>query len=227
MRLVLAIALCLGVWITGPTNLRADECSRVFSVRGETAVQPRLIILSAPSGGGKTTLAHLLIEDFPNLSLSVSSTTRAPRGQEKDGTDYHFLSQEDFKEKIAQGRFAEWAEVHGNFYGTDIGNIQNEFTLGHSVLALVDINGADHLRKAFPDQIFTIFITPPDMATLESRLRGRGTDTDEAIRLRLENAKKEMAEAHRFDAVVVNDDLDRAHGNLSKLLRERGLVPIR
>src|SRR6185437_5711498 len=153
---------------------------------------PKLVILSAPSGGGKTTLAHLLLKDFPRLSLSVSTTTRAPRGTEENGVDYHFISVDEFKAKIAANRFAEWAEVHGNFYGTDISTIQDEFAQGHSVLALVDVQGAENLRKSFPGQLYTLLTRPPDLSTLEKRLRSRGTDAEEAIQVRLKNAREEM-----------------------------------
>jgi guanylate kinase len=226
MQSVLVLfALMVALLGVSPVS-QASSCADAFSnTSGVTVGAPRLLILSAPSGGGKTTLAQMLLKTFSNLALSVSSTTRAPRGQEVNGKDYHFLKPEDFKARIAEGRFAEWAEVHGNYYGTDIETIRSEFALGHSVLALVDIKGAENLKKSFPGEVFTIFITPPDMKTLEARLRGRGTDSEEAIQLRLANARKEMAEAPRFDKVIVNDDLDQAHRDLADLLRRERLVP--
>lgn len=177
--------------------------------------QPHLITLSSPSGGGKTTLATLLVKKFPNLVLSVSSTTRAPRGQEKDGVDYHFLTREEFQEKIKRGEFAEWAEVHGNYYGTDMSLIRGQMAQGNSVLILPDIKGADALRDRFPNETYTIFIQPPNMKVLEERLRSRGTDSEETIQLRLANAREEMAAAKRFHRTIINDDLNRAFQEIS------------
>ncbi|MGZ6309728.1 MAG: guanylate kinase [Bdellovibrionota bacterium] len=213
--------------LTGSFPAHASECGgpAAYTTPGLPTSKPKVIILSAPSGGGKTTLAQMLIKDFKNAAMSVSTTTRAPRGQEKNGVDYHFLTVEEFKARIAAGKFAEYAEVHGNFYGTDMTNIQNEFAQGHSVLALVDIKGAENLKKAFPDDTYTIFINPPDMVTLEKRLRGRGTDKEEAIQLRLANAKKEMAEADKFDSVIVNGDLQQAYDDLVDLIKGKSLIP--
>ncbi|MEK6706840.1 MAG: guanylate kinase [Bdellovibrionota bacterium] len=217
---LIAVFALIGV-SAAPFSAWADLCPEVFTGKPSSTIarQPRLIILSAPSGGGKTTLANMLIKDFPDIILSVSSTTRAPRGQERNGVDYHFLSVEEFKSKIAQGGFAEWAQVHGNYYGTEIRTIKNAFAKGQSVLALVDVHGADKLRRSFPGEIFTIFISPPDLATLEKRLRARGTDSDETIQLRLSNAKKEMDEARRFDKMIINDDLRRAYLELKELIQ--------
>lgn len=187
--------------------------------------KPHLILFSAPSGGGKTTLATLLVNGNKNLTVSISSTTRAPRGQEKDGVDYYFLDPKAFEARIAAGDFAEHALVHGNYYGTQIAPIRAAFAAGKSVLALVDINGAEALKKVFPSEVFSIFINPPDMKTLEERLRGRGTDTPEAIAKRLQNAKQEMAQAKNFDRVVVNDDLQRAYGELEAIIQHYNLVP--
>jgi guanylate kinase len=221
------IVLVAALFLSVPALSRAELCGDLFAGPAGTAAasSARIIVLSAPSGGGKTTLAQLLLSDFPNLKLSISSTTRSPRGQEKDGVDYHFLTVADFKAKIARGDFAEYAEVHGNFYGTDASVIRGEFARGNSVLALLDVQGADKIKAAFPGQVSTIFISPPDMATLEARLRGRGTDTEEAIQLRMANAQKEMEEASKFDHVVVNGDLDEAHHALAQLLRDQHLVP--
>jgi guanylate kinase len=200
----------------------ATACREVFAPSADidAPARPRLLVFSAPSGGGKTTLAQMLIKDFPNLKLSISSTTRAPRGQEKDGVDYHFLTKEEFKSRIAAGKFAEWAEVHGNFYGTEISTVKNNLQNGISVLALVDVKGAEVLKASFPGDVYTIFVKPPDLKTLESRLRGRGTDTPEAIQVRLANAKEEMEHAKDFDRVVINDDLHRCYGELKAVLKK-------
>lgn len=226
MRFNLLKTLVLAAFLSSSAWAQGRICPEPFSGPLVGEYEPKIIVLSAPSGGGKTTLANLLVKNFARLKTSVSTTTRAPRGAEKNGTDYHFVSAEDFRAKIAQNRFAEWAEVHGNYYGTDLGTIDAEFTKGHSVLTLLDIKGADILRKKFPGRVYTIFISPPDMATLEERLRGRGTDPEEAIRLRLENAKREMREASKFDRVIINDDLDRAYAELASLIDQERLVPL-
>lgn len=204
-------------------TVMATPCATAFNGEASQVKLPKIIVLSAPSGGGKTTLAQMLIKDFPNLTISVSTTTRAPRGAEKNGVDYHFLTKEEFKAKIAKGEFAEYAEVHGNFYGTDISNIQGQHAQGKSVLALLDINGANNLKKSFPGQVETIFISPPSMQVLEARLRGRGTDSEAAIQLRLANAKKEMEEAPKFDHQIINDQLAVAYKELAQLIKP--LIP--
>lgn len=180
---------------------------------------PRLIVVSAPSGAGKTTLCKKLLEDFPSLTLSISSTTRKPRGQEKYGVDYFFLSQEEFKRQIDLGLFAEWASVHGNYYGTSKEVIQKAFDSQLSVLLDIDVQGAALLRKVFPDQCTRIFIAPPDLETLKQRLIGRGTDSPETIEKRMVQAKIEIEEGKGFDHLIVNDSLERAYSELKDLLQ--------
>jgi guanylate kinase len=210
-----------------PIGSFAELCPQVFNqapaVRSEG--KPHLITFSAPSGTGKTTLANLILQDFPNLVKSISSTTRAPRGTEKDGVEYHFLTQAEFEKKIKEGKFAEYALVHGNYYGTEIASIRKSFDAGKSVLADVDVTGAKNLRASFPNEIFTIFINPPDMATLEKRLRGRGTDAEDVIQKRLGNAAKEMVAGKDSDRVIINDELERAHAEIRALLEQLHLVP--
>lgn len=217
----------LGFALLNVQIAQAEICGKLFtnSHQKVAAGQPHLIIFSAPSGGGKTTLANLLLKEFPNLTQSISTTTRAPRGTEKDGVDYHFLSTKAFEKKISDGKFAEYAQVHGNYYGTQTATIRNAFAEGKSVIALVDVKGAENLRESFPDEIYTIFINPPDLKTLEARLRGRGTDPEAAIQKRLANAIQEMGEAKNFDQVVINDRLDRALGELRSVFQKMGLVP--
>jgi guanylate kinase len=182
-------------------------------------VMNRLIVISAPSGAGKTTLCTRLLADFSNdLVLSISSTTRAPRGQEKHGVHYFFLTQEDFKKGAETGAFAEWALVHGNYYGTSRELIESTFGRGKSVLLDIDVQGADQLKKAYEKQCFRIFVAPPSMTELEKRLRTRGTDTEETIQRRLKNAREENARSRDFDSVVVNDDFERAYTELKKLV---------
>ncbi len=176
----------------------------------DAAPQPRLIVISAPSGTGKTTLCARLLREVPELTLSISTTTRAPRGQEVDGRDYFFTTQDEFKRLVAAGRFAEWAEVHGNFYGTTKEFVERAFAAGRSLLLDIDVQGAEQLRASYPDRTVRIFLKPPSMEELERRLRTRGTDSEESIAKRLRGAAKEMAELDRFDHVLVNDDLERA-----------------
>ena len=180
-----------------------------------------LIVLSAPSGAGKTTLCKRLLEDFASIRLSISSTTRPPRGTEKNGHDYYFLSREAFEEQIQQNRFAEWALVHGNYYGTSKSVIENSFQAGLSVLLDIDVQGAAQLKKSFPDQCYQIFISPPNLKELEERLRARGTETEAVIQRRLANARFEMQESSKFDHIIINDDLERAYQELQNLVKDR------
>jgi guanylate kinase len=177
-----------------------------------------LIVISAPSGAGKTTLCKRLLADLPSLTLSISSTTRNPRGSEKHGVAYFFLTQDEFEKKIQEGQFAEWAQVHGNYYGTSKDAIESIFQSGKSVLLDIDIQGAEQLSKAYPTQCLRIFIAPPSLEELEKRLRSRGTDTEETIQKRMMNAKKEMAASPSFDHVIVNDSLDQAYSELKTIV---------
>jgi guanylate kinase len=178
----------------------------------------RLLVLSAPSGAGKTTLCQRLLRDFPRMRLSISTTTRAPRGQERHGREYFFASREEFEGQIAEGRFAEWARVHDNYYGTSRAVIEESFRDGRIVLLDIDVQGAASLRQAYPGDCFTIFVSPPDLATLEARLRARGTESEDKIRTRVRNAREEMRAAPLFDRIVVNDDLDRAYAELRAIV---------
>ncbi|OFZ18584.1 MAG: guanylate kinase [Bdellovibrionales bacterium GWB1_55_8] len=179
----------------------------------------KLVVISAPSGGGKTTLCERLLRDFAGkLVLSISTTTRAPRGREQNGVEYHFVSKAEFEKGIQDHRFAEWALVHGNYYGTSRTVIEKCFEQGKSVLLDIDVQGAESLRKAYPRECFRIFIAPPSLAHLESRLRHRGTDSEETIQKRLKNARDEMEHAPRFDRIVVNDQLDHAYAELKEVV---------
>ncbi|MFN7683808.1 MAG: guanylate kinase [Oligoflexia bacterium] len=188
---------------------------------------PRLIVLSAPSGAGKTTLCARLLEDFQELRLSISTTTRAPRGQEKHGEAYFFASEQEFKSGISEGRFAEWALVHGNYYGTSRKTLEDFFREGFSVLLDIDVQGSASLKKTFGARCDTIFISPPSMAVLEQRLRARGTDSEESILRRMRNAELEMSRASEFDHVLINDDLEgtslKLKALVSSLLRSGGV----
>ncbi|WP_298068153.1 guanylate kinase [uncultured Mailhella sp.] len=170
------------------------------------------LVICAPSGAGKTTLVNRLTAEF-SLDFSVSCTTRAPRGAERDGVEYFFLSRETFLERRDRGEFAEWAEVHGNFYGTPLQPVREHLAEGRDMLFDIDVQGAAQLALTLPEARF-VFILPPSLEVLEQRLRGRGTDGEDAIRLRLANARKEIMESHWFHALIVNDDLDQAYDEL-------------
>lgn len=180
----------------------------------------KLIVVSAPSGAGKTTLCRRLLEDFPGLRLSVSSTTRPPRGTEQQGREYFFLTREEFEDKIRRNGFAEWAQVHGNYYGTSLETLERAWESGKAVLLDIDVQGAASLRKLYGKDCVTVFIAPPSFEELERRLRARGTDAEPVIRKRLENAREEMGRAREFDHVVVNQDLDSAYEQLKALVTQ-------
>lgn len=180
----------------------------------------KLIVISAPSGAGKTTLCLRLLKDIPQLVLSISTTTRKPRGQEKEGVDYFFVTKQAFEKMIQENGFAEWASVHENYYGTSRAVIENSFANGRSVLLDIDVQGAESLRRSYGKQCFTVFVSPPSLDELESRLRSRATDTETSIQKRMQNARQEMAEASKFHHIIVNDDLERAYSELKKAVLE-------
>jgi guanylate kinase len=177
----------------------------------EGAAPGLLFVLSAPSGAGKTTLAHAFRASHPDAVFSVSATTRPPRGAERDGVDYHFVSAARFSELVEQGAFAEWAEVHGQRYGTPRDTVEEALRAGRIALFDIDVQGGAQLRRAFPRSAVTVFIVPPSVAELERRLRGRSTDSEAVIARRLAAARAEVAQGlASYDYVVVNDDLDAA-----------------
>lgn len=183
-----------------------------------------VLVVSAASGTGKTTLVKRLLKEFPQFGYSLSCTTRAPRTGEVDGKDYHFLSKTEFLHRRDQGYFAEWAEVYGNFYGSPLQPTLDMLSKGQDVLFEIDVQGAAQLRQSLPDA-HCIFILPPSMPELERRLRQRATDSDEVIRRRLDNAAKEIREAHWFDAWIINDNLDVAYDALRSVYLAATLAP--
>ena len=168
-----------------------------------------LFVISAPSGAGKTSISRELLARQPDLCQSVSYTTRPMRNGEQDGIDYHFVSSTQFDRMVAEGAFAEWAEVHGNRYGTAKATLQRAGEEGRHLLLDIDVQGAAQLRASGLEGVF-IFILPPSMAELRQRLAGRKTDSAEVIERRMNNAVSEIREAVHFDYIVVNDDLARA-----------------
>ena len=179
---------------------------------------PRLFVISGPSGAGKGTLLAELRKQRPDLGLTVSATTRSPRPGEVDGTSYYCLSDEEFRRRIAAGEFVEWAEVHGHLYGTLVSEVKRLLAKGHSLVLEIDVQGALNVRKVYPDAVL-IFIEPPSLQALEERLRGRGTEDEASIELRLKNARHEMELADQYDARIVNDTVDRAAQELGSVMR--------
>jgi guanylate kinase len=185
----------------------------------------KVFVITGPSGVGKGTLIKKLLQRVPGLELSVSATTRAPRAGEIDGRDYHFLSAEEFERRVDDKDFLEFAAYSGNHYGTLRSEVDRRLGEGHSVLLEIEVQGAQQVRAAKPDSI-QIFIAPPDPAVLRERLLDRGTDSSEAIDSRLEVAKQELAAQGDFAHLVVNDELERAAGELEGIVRaELGLAP--
>ena len=215
-----------------------------------TARSGVLLVVCAPSGTGKTTLIQRLRDEFPNFAYSISCTTRAPRGHETDGKDYHFLSVEEFLRRREAGFFAEWANVHGNYYGTPLAPVLETLKAGQDVLFDIDVQGAAQLHLSLPRGQY-VFLLPPSLSELERRLRGRGTDDEASIarRLskdtkismttmaislamglhipapRLSNSASEIRQAHWFDAWIVNDNLDKAYDELRAVYLASTLHP--
>ncbi|MDR1648015.1 MAG: guanylate kinase [Zoogloeaceae bacterium] len=182
-----------------------------------------LFIVAAPSGAGKTTLVRRLLAEQPEIHLSISFTTRAPRPGDREGYDYHFIDTDTFKARIAAGDFLEWAEVHGNFYGTSRRWIENERAAGHDVLLEIDWQGAAQVRSLWPDAI-GIFILPPSLETLAERLVGRSVDSAEVIARRLAAAREEIRHAGEFDYAIINHHLETAQADLSAIVRASRLT---
>lgn len=181
----------------------------------------KCVIFSAPSGAGKTTIVHYLLEQGLGLEFSVSACSRDPRPNEVDGTDYHFLGVEGFKEKIKENAFVEWEEVYtNNFYGTLRSEIERIWGKGHAVIFDVDVIGGLNLKRKFKDNAFAVFVQPPSYEELENRLRKRSTESEDKINQRMEKATKELAFASEFDVVLVNDDLEEACKKARSLVEE-------
>lgn len=173
------------------------------------AYQRFVVVVSGPSGAGKSSFVKTLLEQGPDLEYSVSATTRPRRAHETDGRDYFFLSPEEFKRKVDAGEFVEHAKVHGEWYGTLRSQIEEALRRGKNVLLDIDVQGAKAVRGVYPDGVF-IFILPPSMEALEARLRHRATDPEERIRLRLENARREIPTVSEYGYSIVNDDFQEA-----------------
>ena len=176
-----------------------------------------LFVVSAPSGAGKTSLCKEIVDFFPRLRHSVSYTTRPPRAGEVEGRDYHFVARDAFDRMAAAARFAEWAEVHGNGYGTAIATLEEARTGGYDLLLEIDCQGAAQIKQNYRHGVF-IFILPPSIDELRRRLEGRGTDSAEIIARRIENARGEILQAAWYDFLVVNDDFSRARDEFRAII---------
>ncbi len=196
------------------TLLRKNSQPLTGSAKLDT---PKLIVVSAPSGGGKTTICHKLSERNPNFRFSVSATTRPRRPGEKDGVDYFFLSREEFERKIRNDEFLEYEEVFGNLYGTLKSYVRQLLREGHSVLLDIDVKGALQIKSKFPQAVL-IFILPPSTEELRKRLLGRKTDDPKEIEKRLKRLPLEYQEGKKFDYQVVNDRLEEAVEQIEKIL---------
>ena len=180
----------------------------------------KLIIFSAPSGSGKTTLVHHLLKQNLGLEFSISATSRSPRGEEINGKDYYFLSQDEFRQRVLDGEFLEWEEVYsGTLYGTLRSEVERIWSEGKTVIFDMDVVGGLNLKGLYGDKALAIFVKPPDMEELERRLRGRATDSDDKIRQRLAKARKELGRADRFDYILVNNDLSVAKKEAENLIK--------
>ncbi|WP_100075472.1 guanylate kinase [Chryseobacterium camelliae] len=180
----------------------------------------KVIIFSAPSGSGKTTLVKHALETISELQFSISCTTRKPRGSEVHAVDYHFLSPDEFRQKIAEDAFVEYEEVYTDkYYGTLKSEVEKIWNMGKVVIFDVDVKGGVSLKKYFGEQALSIFIKPPSIEELERRLISRDTDDAETIRIRIEKSEEEMSYADQFDTIVVNDDLEKAKKETELLIR--------
>lgn len=194
---------------------------------------PLLIVISAPSGTGKTTLCDRLLQEDDNIIYSISCTTRKPRGAEEDGVDYFFVAEDQFKESVARGDFLEYAVVHGNYYGTLASTIRQALNSGKHILLDIDVQGAGQIREGLAllddsDPIrqgfLDIFVAPPSLEVLRNRLEGRAEDSADVIDQRMINAEQEMLRADEYEYQVVNDDLDQAFQRLSQVVKKESEI---
>ncbi|MBF0494798.1 MAG: guanylate kinase [Candidatus Omnitrophica bacterium] len=180
--------------------------------------EPLILIISAPSGAGKTTIANKILKDDPDIKQTVSYTTRTPRTGEKNGREYFFISDEDFKKKIENKEFLEWEENFGKYYGTLKKQAEDILAGGKDVLLSIDVKGGKTVKAAYPASV-SVFIMPPSVEALETRLTGRNTEKNEEIRRRLKEAEREIKAAEEYDYLLVNEDLDKAVAELKTIIK--------
>lgn len=204
------------------TILDSMNDSQSPAARPSTGSTRSIIVLSAPSGAGKTTIAHRLLERNRGWRFSVSATTRPRRPNETDGEDYYFLSVDEFRRRIAEGDLVEWEEIYGNLYGTLKSEVAGQLGSGNisRLIFDVDVKGAQAIQRAFPNDTFLIFVAPPSFQELKRRLLSRQTESPESIQARIDRAAMEMETRDEFDVIVVNDDVDRAVMEIEDLLRQ-------
>jgi guanylate kinase len=184
------------------------------------AIPHKLIIITAPSGAGKTSITRHLMHTFPQLAFSISAATRQARGQEKDGVDYHFMSLDDFKHKIQHNEFIEWEMVYeGKYYGTLKSELKRIWREGKIPILDIDVKGAIHVKQQFPESSITLFIEPPSVAELKKRLEGRGTETAESLAARVNKAAYEISFKDQFDKLIINDTLEHACREAERIIK--------
>jgi guanylate kinase len=196
---------------------KVKELQTATQVSSARTCRGTLFVVSSPSGGGKGTIIRHVLDVVPNLSYSVSFTTRAPRASEINGREYFFVSREVFDEMVAAGEFLEWACVHGNYYGTAKRQVAEETAAGVDIVLEVDVQGAASVRQLLLDSV-SIFILPPSYEVLKARLIARGTDSPEELEVRLHNAPEELRQYSAFDYVIINDEVDRAVAQLASII---------
>lgn len=181
----------------------------------------KIIILVSPSGGGKSTIAKRLFEDYPELKFSVSATTRSPRSGEENGVHYHFLTAQEFQDRIDHNDFLEWEEFYGGTrYGTLRSEVDKKLDSGYFVLLDIEVKGAVNVKNIYGDDCLGIFIMPPSLQVLKQRLEARGTESDATLALRLERAEEELSYADRFDQTIINDDLETAYAQVKDAVNQ-------
>jgi guanylate kinase len=183
--------------------------------------QNKIIIITAPSGAGKSTITHYLLNQYPKLSFSISAATRSPRGKEQDGVDYYFISEDEFKQKIHEDAFLEWEMVYeGKYYGTLRSELDRIWAAGKVPMLDIDVKGAIHVQQQFEENCLSIFIEPPSVEELRKRLESRGTETPESLATRINKASYEISFNHRFSKTIVNDELSKACAETESVIKD-------
>ena len=185
------------------------------------ASENKIVIITAPSGAGKTSITHYLLRTIPQLAFSVSAATRKPRGTEKDGVDYYFISEEEFRQKIQHNEFVEWEMVYeGKYYGTLKSELERIWKQGKTPLLDIDIQGAIHVKQLYPNSSLSIFIEPPSVDELKKRLDSRGTESEASLMARVNKAAYELSFKGEFDKVILNDNFEKACKEAEQIVRE-------